>query len=244
MNKSSSRIPVALVWAILFLTAVACGAKKEQPAQEPTPKPVADQVVSIPDVNFAAAVWSAINKTSGELYRSELINLTALDIPGRGIIGLAGIEHCASLMRLNLSGNYLRDLAPMAQVRTLTVLDLSNNYIVDISPLRGLTGLKELNLRNNQITDISALAPLVNLVRLDLSTNLIADLAPLAGLTKLHYLDLSANKFTDLEAVRQICVAGGLGPGAVIDLTNNPLGNQAVLRHIPFFKSGGAVVKY
>lgn len=240
-----ARKPAA--WAIVagccWLAASGCAEKKKAPEPK-APAPVADYVVSLADHNLAAAVWQALGKTSGELHRSELERLTVLDLGRKEIISVVGIENFPNLKRLDLSGNFLRELTPLSGLSTLVSLKLDRNYLVDISPLGPLVNLTELDLADNEISDISPLAGMTRMVKLNLANNRISDLTPLAGMTKLMEVDLGNNRFTNIGALRRISNAGGLGPGAQVDLTRNSLDSQSVLNHIPFLKSNGAVVRY
>jgi hypothetical protein len=234
------------VWAVLaccWLAAAPGCARKKAPAQG-MPSATADYVVNLPDVNFAAAVWKAIGKTSGELMHSELSGLTVLDARGKEIISLAGIEHFPAISRLYLSDNYIRDVTPLTVVSTLTVLDLGRNYVNDVRPLAGLANLTELDLAGNGIEDVSPLGRLISMVHLDLADNRITDIAPLAGMTHLTYVDLSHNRLTNIGALRGVHDAGGLGPGAFVNVEQNPLDAQSVLNHIVVLKSDGAEVRY
>ncbi len=64
-----------------------------------------------------------------------------------------------------------------------------------------------------------------NLEELRLPGNQVADLAPLAGLGALRVLDLARNQVAD---VSPLAANAGLGAGASVDLTGNPLGRAAL----------------
>ena len=83
-----------------------------------------------------------------------------------------------------------------------------------------LPDLTKLSIANSGLADLAPLAGLTNLSTLDLSGNEIRDLRPLAPLTKLVTLDVAQNEITDISPLLTI---SGLGAGAELDLTGNPL---------------------
>lgn len=138
-----------------------------------------DEVVQFADPNLEAVIREAIGKPTGDIYASELVNLTHLAAIDRGIRDLSGIEYCTSLSEAILgpemfaSGlsldsvslteqgtgqpNQISDLSPLSYCGNITYLCLWNNNISDISPLANLTNPTRLYLYNNQIMDISPL---------------------------------------------------------------------------------------
>jgi len=121
------------------------------------------------DPKLEEGVREAIGKPEGRLYTHQLLTLIELDLSGRGIRELEGIEG----------------------IRNLRVLDLSDNQIEDLTPLQGLRKLQKLNLRENRVRDITALAEMKQLTYLNLHSNEdIQDLTPLKNLTMLNSLIL------------------------------------------------------
>jgi Leucine-rich repeat (LRR) protein len=115
----------------------------------------ADQVVSFTDANLQAAIRQAINKPSGDIYQSNLQDLTELNIPGMMISNLAGLESCTNLTYLNLSVNQISDISSLASLTNLTSLYLNQNQISDISPLVTSSGLfigDTVYLNNNPLS--------------------------------------------------------------------------------------------
>ena len=102
-----------------------------------------DPVITFPDPNLEAAIRDAIEKPTGDIYQSDLLSMTVLDVYNRSIIDLTGLEYCVNLGDLNLYNNQISDISPLSTLTNLTVLDLSYNQINDISSLSGLTRLTE-----------------------------------------------------------------------------------------------------
>lgn len=119
---------------------------------------------------------------AGSLFLSDL---TELDLSGRGIDDLSGIESFGSLEKADLSHN---------DIRVLLNLQISKSR----------DSLRELDLSFNQLSDVSALAELKALEVLDLSGNHIELLQPLNQLTGLKKLYLTGNPLSEdqLEALR------------------------------------------
>jgi len=125
-----------------------------------------DFVVTFADANLEAAVRSAIAKPSGDIMKSDLLDLTDLFVEDIGMSDLSGIEHCVRLERLFAMNNAIVDLSPLAQLVNLIVLNFSVNNISDITVLVGNPGLgngDEVHLDSNPLsakaimTDIPAL---------------------------------------------------------------------------------------
>ena len=158
------------------------------------------KVVSIPDVNLAAAVRKALNLAPGDVLTTLLmLELIRLNAYNRQITDLTGLEYAINLTEwLDLEGNTISDISPISGLTKLTNLYLKHNNITDVAPLAGLTQLAMLGFRGNNITDVAPLAGLTQLAILYLDDNNITDIAPLAGLAKLTNLHLDGNNITDV----------------------------------------------
>jgi len=160
--------------------------------------PVLGIVVNFPDTNLEQAIREKLNRPTGDICDTDLIDLWSLEAPERSIVDLEGIQHCVDLMLLHLDDNQISDIAPLAGLTNLMWLFLGGNQISDIVPVAGLTNLTWLFLINNQISDIVPVAGLTNLTELGLSGNQISNVAPVAGLTNLTVLGLDANQISDI----------------------------------------------
>ena len=178
-----------------------CGEKREDEVRvacgDPCPG-AADGEVNIPDAELRAAVLEELGKAAdGTISRAEMVGLTFLLAPGRGISSLVGLECATALEQLYLGHSQISDISPLSGLTALERLYLDNNQISDISPLSGLTALELLGLGQNQISDISPLSGLTALQSLNLGQNSISDASPLSGLTALEWLNLSQNSISD-----------------------------------------------
>ena len=135
------------------------------------------KTVSIPDANLAAAIRKAVGLSPQDpITQLDMLNLFGLnphgnlDVRGRGITDLTGIEYAINLTGLNLGRNQIRDIAPLAKMKNLRVLRVNGNQITDIKPLTELTNLRELSVTNNPVEDMSPMRVLLEKtpdVRLD-----------------------------------------------------------------------------
>ena len=177
-----------------------------------------DGVVYFPDANLEAAIREAIEKPTGDIYRSDLLGLTSFDASERSISDIKGLEHCFHLDFLSLWRNEISDISALSSLIDLTTLYLGENQISDISPLSSLANLTTLYLWENEISDISPLSSLSNLTTLYLYRNAIpiSDISALSSLINLSWLCLDDNQISDISAL-----------SSLINLTNLALkGNQ------------------
>ncbi len=123
--------------------------------------------VNVPDAQLRAALSEVLGRPitqSHPLTASELASLQILDLNGRDVVDLTGLEHATNLHRLYLGWNHITDLSPLtvglsgtAGPANLEVLTLDGNAISDLGPLATLAKLKSLSLDFNPITDVSPL---------------------------------------------------------------------------------------
>lgn len=128
-------------------------------------------IAEFKDKNLEAAVRQAINKPSGVIMKSELLNITGLDATSRNISNLEGIQQLANLEGLYLNDNQISDINPLGELKKLRDLSLYNNKVSSIEALQNSTGLYYLNLSNNYINDISVLKNMTNIRILYLKCN-------------------------------------------------------------------------
>ena len=161
-----------------------------------------ETLVDIPDEALREAVEEALDKSDGEpVTRGEMETLFVLDVRGRGVRELTGLEYATSLRSAHLSNNEIADLGPLSGLTSLTHLDLYGNRTTELGPLSGLTSLTYLDLRYNWISDVSLLSGLDSLTYLGLSDNDIADVSPLSGLASLPILGLAGNDIADVSSL-------------------------------------------
>lgn len=180
-----------------------------------------------PDSRLEAAVRDTLEEAGRAFSPAELERITELNVEGRGITSLDGIEQLANLAVLNLRGNRVADLTPLATLSRLQHVSLRDNNITSLEAVRldalsALAELRSLDLRDNRgpshperpgdrdrLSDIAVLSGFEQLEVLDLADNHIADISALSGLTRLRRLDLRNNPLaledvTALETLTQL----------------------------------------
>src|SRR5947209_5078283 len=92
-----------------------------------------------PDKGLEEAVRAVLkHEPKAELTDEKLQNVYVLEVPGKEIKDLTGLEKCKNLALLKLSKNQVSDLGPLKDLTNLQSLDLADNAIADIAPLAGL----------------------------------------------------------------------------------------------------------
>ncbi len=200
--------------------------------------------VTIADANLRAVIEDSLNKESGTaINNAEMLRLTRLDAPNKGISNLTGLEFATQLDTLDLSNNRISNIDSLAGLTRLKKLSLGGNRIADIDSLARLTDLTWLWLSYNAIADIASLANLTDLTWLGLGDNRISNIASLADLTHLTRLGLSNNRIADLSP---LTLNTGLGSGDHVDVRGNPLSTASRTTHIDTLTSSrrGVTVRY
>jgi Leucine-rich repeat (LRR) protein len=106
-----------------------------------------------PDVNFAKAIAQELHgneNTNIHVSSHELASITNLNLNGKGIENLKGVEHLVNVLTLNLDNNKIQDITPLTTLNKLTSLLLRNNHISNIKPLATLDTLYDA--RNQTIS--------------------------------------------------------------------------------------------
>ncbi|MCA9649151.1 MAG: leucine-rich repeat domain-containing protein [Myxococcales bacterium] len=151
---------------------------------------------------------------------AELLRgLRGLNVPGRGIKDLRGLECAQGLLGLGLADNEITDITPLLDLTGLEQLELSGNQVSDLRALGTLHRLTRLSIDGNGVTDISPLAGLDRLQALDLADNEITDVSPLSGLSELAVLVLSRNQVSNVEPLSGLTKLIGL------ELDDNDVGS-------------------
>lgn len=160
--------------------------------------------VEVPDPNLEAVIRAAINKSTGDIYPSDLEGLTSLAGEEENITDLTGLEHATDLTYLDFGFNQISDISAVTSLTHLTYLDLTDNQISDISSVATITSLQQLYLTGNPISDISSLANLTDLRSLMLSGTQISDISTLANLTGLTQLGIGSNELNDISSLTNL----------------------------------------
>ena len=99
--------------------------------------------VTIPDENLHAAIAEA-SSAKAALTTADLALLVNLNLAGRSIRTLSGLEHAVNLRTLVLDQNPLTSLSPLATLQQLRGLSLVGITEVDLAPIATLSRLKDV----------------------------------------------------------------------------------------------------
>jgi Leucine-rich repeat (LRR) protein len=250
MKKHTYKISIALSTIMAFSqigthvgTALAIEGNQMEAAET-------SQVIDIPDMNMRAALNYHLYKApNAEIYRHELESFQTLDLSGKqiesieglqyaknleelsltnneGIEDISPISHLVNLKRLYISYNRFTDIQPLESLINLESLDISMNQISNIDPLRKLSSLTYLMAEDNNISDVSPLSQLVDLTFLGLGGNEIADISPLGTLTQMRSLYLRDNQIKDISPIVNMTVLGN------VHLSYNRIADVSPLAHM------------
>ncbi|NFN56845.1 DUF5050 domain-containing protein [Clostridium botulinum] len=160
---------------------------------------IGNEIVNFGDKVLEREIRELINNYSEPIYKRQLSSITKLELSGRGIVDLQGLESMENLTYLDLSNNEISNIDSIKKLVNLKKLVLHKNKIGSIKSIESLKYLEELDLSNNLIGDITALGGLSQLTRLDLSKNGIVSINSLGSLINLQYLSLYENKISEGE---------------------------------------------
>jgi internalin A len=150
--------------------------------------------VGFVDAGLELAVRDSLGIPTAALTTSDLASLTWLDIGGRGITNLAGLEAAVNLNWLRVSDNPgITSFEPLTFLSGLTVLLVDGCNLSDLSGLAGLTRLGEINVARNILSDLSPLARLPGLYCVWADNNQLSQIDPLLELPILGSVSLERN---------------------------------------------------
>ncbi len=159
---------------------------------------VTAQQISIQDANFEQALIDrGIDQGTpdGVINSANAIGITHLDVSGKNISSLSGIEAFTDLVSLNASNNNLES-ADFSANTALQELILHNNQLQTIN-VTANTALQKLNLYKNKLTHIQ-LSNNTELTYLAVADNYLGDLNVSAN-KKLEKIFCQNNQLTSLD---------------------------------------------
>ena len=144
-----------------FLAALTAASMLMSTAQPMTSVAFAEETgIAIDETNFPDAIFREFvsdvyfdTDLNGVLSDEEISDVFTIEIPGRGISDLTGIEHFTSLLHLDCSNNKLTEL-DVSSFPDLDMLECQSNYLTSID-ISHNPKLQELNVSNNCLTSIS-----------------------------------------------------------------------------------------
>ena len=150
---------------------------------------------NFPDANFRAWLLSQSYGADGKLSGSEIAGVTSIDVNGKSIQSLKGIELFSMLIWLYCKDNQLTTLDVSKNTR-LGSLYCQDNQLTTLD-LSACTKLTSLDCRNNQLTTLDV-SGCTKLTKLDCYNNQLTTLE-VSGCTKLTWLHCYNNQLTTLD---------------------------------------------
>lgn len=207
-----------------------------------------DQPLAL-DPGLEAAIRDAINKLTGSLSPSDLLDLVELNAKNRGIQTLQGLPDLPNLESLDVSDNALQNLNGLPPtLPELRALSLGGNQLNDLrglpsdlskleflgvgnGTLRSLVGLpdalpnlKVLSVNGTGLTSLEGLpSRLPSLELLSLWPNELRSLEGLpTDLPSIQNINISSNLLTDIDPIPNL-YGNGLNSGDALDVSFNCL---------------------
>ena len=157
------------------------------------------QTTLIPDVNFEQALIDMNIDSDGELNGSVLTSdvkqVTSLDVSGRNIANLTGIQAFEQLTALYCRSNILTSLN-VQENSELEILDCSSNMITSLS-VRNNLKLNTLHCASNKITEINVSFNTL-LEQIDIGKNQLTNLNVKSN-ARLKVLNCASNQLSTLD---------------------------------------------
>ena len=213
---------------------------------------VEDEVVVTFDCpELERLVRAELNKETGDILSTDMMNLYYIRPNGDNVKSLKGLEYAKNLMEFGILRNEieLESLDPISNLTSLTRINVSyttvkepvtfgkldqvtyfaliDTNISDISYLSEFKSLEHLTLTNNGIENIDALSSLENLTQLNLSRNNISSLEALRGKDKIESLNIQSNNVSDIEPLEDLVSL------QTATLSYNPITNLKPLEALP-----------
>ena len=206
MKENRKRLISAILAAIITVSsaAVTAGAEDlpediasgfEAAAGAQSASGVSISAENFPDEAFRNYVSTNFDDGDGILSDTEISAVTAINVNGKGIKSLKGIEYFTALTKLDCYNNFLTEL-DVTQNTALTELNCEYNRLSAFD-LSNNTGLKVLNCHENQITSLD-LSSCTRLAYLDCCLNKLTNLE-IKQCTGLTYLECEENDITSLD---------------------------------------------
>ena len=150
--------------------------------------------------------YSLIKPTSTTIlmYTKDIEKVQTLNLSGKGITDLNGLNVFKNLKKLSLANNKIQDLSKISTLTNLEELVLNNNSIKNLKGVESLTKLSKLILNNNQITDVSSIEKLTKLSVVNLNNNQLTNLGALKSLSSLKEIYADNNNIKSTPAFNSV----------------------------------------
>lgn len=151
---------------------------------------------NFPDENFRAFLLEQSYGKDGVITAEERNNIKSLNVEGKYISSLKGIELFTKLAELNCSSNYISDL-DLSKNTEIVILDCSSNRSLSNFDISNNTALKRLYCSYNQFTSLN-ISNNTELTILDCSENNLSNLDS-SNNSALTHLRCDHNNLSNLD---------------------------------------------
>lgn len=167
----------------------------------------------IDDGSFQIAVCDLLGQDpeTYQVTQEDMASFTGtLNLNGRYLNNVNGLEYAVNIEGINLASNNLTDLPDLSNLTKLTYLGLSSNKLTKVPDcVNSLSALESLNFNGNGIAEISGdINNLKKLTALDLRNNRLSSFPDLSSLSGIEELNIAFNYLSDLpgdlSGLRQI----------------------------------------
>ena len=160
----------------------------------------------IPDANLRNVLLPLFEISGRNITELDMWRLQGLDISGKGIRNLSGMEDAWNLEMLYASNNQITNVAPLAPLPKLAFLDLNKNAgLTSLLPLAGHNGLENLQFGWTSVADLAPVKTMPKLVAMAFGGDWFCDLTQVNGMTNLIALAL-----VDSPMIQDLTPIGGL----------------------------------
>lgn len=204
------------------------------------------------DPAIESSLRYALGRVSGDILAEDLAGRTYIDVWGKGVKSLAGLECWTDLEHANFGLGSIKDILPLKDLSKLKSLVLTCNPVTSIATLTHLPRLATLVLgdlpdcgADSSFDDITSLSLAQQLSVLQIERRSVHDLGFVGSLPRLSQLRVASARLTDLTGlgrirallsldlhdnqVSDISELARLTHLAELDLSNNPITNATAL---------------
>jgi internalin A len=171
----------------------------------------AETKVDFPDANIRATIGQAINKPTGDIYQSDLADVSSLTAENKDVSDLLGLKYCTSLTSLDLGGNQIGNISSLSSLSDLSELGSLLDQLFNISSPSGLSDLSGLGSLLNQPGNISSPSSLSDLSGLDSLLDQIINISSPSGLSDLSGLGSLLDQIVNISSPSGLSDLSGLG---------------------------------
>ncbi len=193
--------------------------------------------VAFADPDLADAVRSALGLPPGDILATDMLALTELDISGKDIDNITGLEYALNLGKLVMNSPQLDPPSGMEILSTLTnlwELEIRYHNLTSLPDLTGLPLLRNLYLQGDQINSLQQFAGMPALIQFSVSGSGLSDLSPLAGITTLGSVQFFDSALEDLSPLAGLPHLTSLGVFVAPLSDISPLATMTQLQSVHF----------